>query len=203
MVYRTEWSFSVVRSTALWYTAWGHEWKVSWEQKRYDTETFTLKCGEQYREWENPVVKCPTVTDLWYNGLATHQWLVLFPVLFLITVKCEHFYTHWSSPDPGPVQCEYAIIASNHVSTSWEYDEKWASILLLDKVGCVVIGDFQMDQHHLMLKELHMRPYMVTKRRCVWNKTFLLGPIVWNKVISCFISPLFIMFLYSWNAHKS
>ena len=23
---------------------------------------------------------------------------------------------------------------------------------LLDKVGCVVIGDFQMEQHHLMLK---------------------------------------------------
>ena len=41
-----------------------------------------------------------------------------------------------------------------------------------------------------------MRPYMATKRRCVWNKTFLLGPIVWNKVISCFISPLFIMFLH-------
>ena len=33
-----------------------------------------------------------------------------------------------------------------------------------------------------MLKELHMRPYMVTERSCVWNKTFLLGPIVWNKV---------------------
>ena len=40
-----------------------------------------------------------------------------------------------------------------------------------------------------------MRPYVVTERRCVWNKTFLLGPIVWNKVISCFISPHFIMFL--------
>ena len=53
-----------------------------------------------------------------------------------------------------------------------------------------------MDQRHLMLKELHMRPYIVTQGRCVWNKTFLLGPIVWNKVISCFTSPLFIMFLY-------
>ena len=28
---------------------------------------------------------------------------------------------------------------------------------------------------HLMLKELHMRLYMVTKWRCVSNKTFLLG----------------------------
>ena len=37
-----------------------------------------------------------------------------------------------------------------------------------DKVGCMVIVDFQIDQHHLMLKEeLDMRPYMVTKRRCV------------------------------------
>ena len=48
-----------------------------------------------------------------------------------------------------------------------------------------------------MLKELlNMRPYMVIKRRCVWNKTFLLGPIVWYNVISCFISPLFMMFIY-------
>ena len=29
-----------------------------------------------------------------------------------------------------------------------------------------------------MFKKLYMRPYMVTKRRCVWNKTFLLGPII-------------------------
>ena len=63
---------------------------------------------------------------------------------------------------------------------------------LLDKVGCVVIGNFQMDQHHLMSKV----SYMVTKRRFVWNKTFLLGSIVWNKIILCFNSPLFIMFLY-------
>ena len=31
---------------------------------------------------------------------------------------------------------------------------------LLDNVGCGVIGNFQTDQHHLMLKELHMRPYI-------------------------------------------
>ena len=53
-----------------------------------------------------------------------------------------------------------------------------------------------MDQHHLVSKDDYTRPNMVTKRRCVWKKTFLLGPIVWNKVISCFISPLFIIFLY-------
>ena len=41
---------------------------------------------------------------------------------------------------------------------------------LLDKVGCVVIGDFQMDQHHLMLKELIMRPYMATKKKKVCLK---------------------------------
>ena len=35
-------------------------------------------------------------------------------------------------------------------------------------------------------EELHMIPYMVTKRY-VWNKTFLWDPIVWNKVISDFI----------------
>ena len=52
---------------------------------------------------------------------------------------------------------------------------------LLDEVGCMVIGDFQMDQHHLMLKDLHARPYMVTKRCSVWNKIFLLGPILWKK----------------------
>ena len=56
---------------------------------------------------------------------------------------------------------------------------------LLDKMGRAVIGDFQMDQCHLMLKWLQMKPYMVTKRRCVLDKTF---SIVWNKVISCFIS---------------
>ena len=42
-----------------------------------------------------------------------------------------------------------------------------------------VIADFQMDQHHLMLKfhtKDHM--YVVIKIRCVWNKAFLLGPTV-------------------------
>ena len=53
-----------------------------------------------------------------------------------------------------------------------------------------------MDQHHLVSKDDHTRPNMVTKRRFVRNKTFLLGPIVLNKVISCFISTRFIIFLY-------
>ena len=41
-----------------------------------------------------------------------------------------------------------------------------------------------------------MRPYKVIKRS-VWNITFLLGSIVWDKVISFFISlhVLFITFL--------
>ena len=43
----------------------------------------------------------------------------------------------------------------------------WLS--LLDKVGCTVIGDFQMDQSNLTLKELHMRPHMVTKRRWTYQ----------------------------------
>ena len=38
-------------------------------------------------------------------------------------------------------------------------------------MGCAVVWDFQNCQHHLMFKKLNMRPYMVTKRRCVWNKT--------------------------------
>ena len=67
---------------------------------------------------------------------------------------------------------------------------------LLDKVMSHNQCHIGPHQHHLMLKELDMRPYMVTKRRYVQNKTFLLGPIVWNKVILCCISPLFIMFLY-------
>ena len=29
-----------------------------------------------------------------------------------------------------------------------------------------------------------MRPYMVTKGRCVWNKTFLLGSTVFNNNVS-------------------
>ena len=45
-------------------------------------------------------------------------------------------------------------------------------------------------------EELHTRPYMVTAEGVYGTKTFLLGPIVWNKVISCFIAELFIMFLY-------
>ena len=35
-------------------------------------------------------------------------------------------------------------------------------------------------------RALH-KPYVVTKIWCVWNKTFLLGPLVWNKKFSCFI----------------
>ena len=49
-------------------------------------------------------------------------------------------------------------------------------------------------QCSLLLKELHMRPYILTKRRCICNKKFRLGPIVWKKIISRFISQLFIMF---------
>ena len=41
-----------------------------------------------------------------------------------------------------------------------------------------------------------MRPHLVTKRRFVRNKAFLLGPIVWDKAMSCFISLLFRMLLY-------
>ena len=33
------------------------------------------------------------------------------------------------------------------------------------------------------IEELHTRAYMITKRRCVWNKTFLLGHIV----LYCFV----------------
>ena len=70
---------------------------------------------------------------------------------------------------------------------------------LLDKVVCTVIGDFQVDQHHLMLK-VSLKSSIVDQKRSQkegdWNKTFLFGPIVWNKVISCFISPIFIMFLH-------
>ena len=43
------------------------------------------------------------------------------------------------------------------------------------------------------IEELHTRPYMVTKRRCFCNKTFLLGLTVWNKVILYLISPLFVV----------
>ena len=67
---------------------------------------------------------------------------------------------------------------------------------LLDQVGCAIIGDFHLDQRHLTLTERHMTPYGHKKKVCVWNKTFRLGPIVWHKVISCFTSPLFIMFQY-------
>ena len=70
---------------------------------------------------------------------------------------------------------------------------------LLDNLGCAVIGAFQMDQRHPMLKVSLRAPNKTIychKKVCLEQK-FLLGPIVWNKVISCFISPLFIMFLYT------
>ena len=70
---------------------------------------------------------------------------------------------------------------------------------LLDKVMSRNQWHIGVQEHHLMFKDL----YMVIKRWCVWNKTFLLCAIVWNKVISCFISPLFILLLYTSNDHKS
>ena len=77
---------------------------------------------------------------------------------------------------------------------------------LLDKVGCAVIGDFQMDQHPLMskvsLKSSTQDHCLVTKRKYVWIKTFLLGYIVWNKFTSCFMSLLFIMFPYTWISQQ-
>ena len=41
---------------------------------------------------------------------------------------------------------------------------------LLDKMGCAVIADFQMDKYQIInvksfTEELHTRPYMDTKRR--------------------------------------
>ena len=50
---------------------------------------------------------------------------------------------------------------------------------LLDKMGCTVTEDVQMDQHHLMFKsftkEFHTRPYKVTKRRCVLEQNISIG----------------------------
>ena len=40
---------------------------------------------------------------------------------------------------------------------------------------CAVIGDFQMDQCHVMLKELHMGPYMVTKEGVSGTKHISIG----------------------------
>ena len=48
---------------------------------------------------------------------------------------------------------------------------------LSNPLGGAEIGNFQNCQHHLMLRKVHMRPYVVTKIRCVWNKTFLLAEI--------------------------
>ena len=98
------------------------------------------------------------------------------------------------------VQCNSCYALTGSMQLYWFYSEcqwsknklfsKMEKMSLLDELGCAVIEDFQMDQHHLMLKDDQTRPNMVTKRRCTWNKTFLLGSIVRNKVISCFISPL-------------
>ena len=44
---------------------------------------------------------------------------------------------------------------------------------LLDKV-------MSRNQWHIGVQERHLTfkdPYMIIKRRCVWNKTFLLGPL--------------------------
>ena len=49
---------------------------------------------------------------------------------------------------------------------------------LLDKVMLRNQWHIGAQECHLMLKDLHIRPYMATKWRCVWNKTFLLGPII-------------------------
>ena len=57
--------------------------------------------------------------------------------------------------------------------------------LLDNKVGCVVIGDFQKSAY---VKKLHLRPYMATKRRCVWNITFLLVSTQWNNNVSIYTS---------------
>ena len=90
----------------------------------------------------------------------------------------------------------YFKIMQNNLDPSYSCN---AIPSLLDKVVCAVIGDFQVDQHHLMLK-VSLKSSIVDQKRSqkegVWNKRFVFGPIVWNKVISCFISPIFIMFLH-------
>ena len=55
---------------------------------------------------------------------------------------------------------------------------------------------------NLMLRVPNETIYGHKKKVCL-EKNVSIGPIVWNKVISCFISPYFIMFLYTSNDHKS
>ena len=69
------------------------------------------------------------------------------------------------------------------------------------------MGDIQMDQSSYVknfTEELHMREYMCSHKEDVsGTKHFkTLGPISWNKVMSCFVSSLFIMFLKTWNSHN-
>ena len=63
--------------------------------------------------------------------------------------------------------------------------QSWAKYSLLDKVMSRNQRHIGVQEHHLMFKD----PYMVIKRRCVWNKTFQLG-----QFMLCFTT--FIMVLY-------
>ena len=60
---------------------------------------------------------------------------------------------------------------------------------LLAKVRSCIHGNYDANQSHLMFN----RPYMVIKEVCLEQNI----SIALNKVISCSISPLFAMFLYT------
>ena len=103
-------------------------------------------------------------------------------------------YFPWLNPGFSTEKRTMVVCKNFFTSLTIFYSHKHKS--LQDKIWGAAIGDFQKYRHHLMLKKLHMRPYMVMKRRCVWNITLLLILTMYNKFILCSILPLSIMFLF-------
>ena len=63
--------------------------------------------------------------------------------------------------------CITALIGRTPIEGVQKGMFKYITTPLLEKVRCTVIGNFQMDQRHLMLKDDYMRPYIWSQKRCV------------------------------------
>ena len=79
------------------------------------------------------------------------------------------------------IEVSLAAVGDDWIESEFQRKSLVHQVLpLLDKVVCAVKGDYSKELASSYIKrfteELHMRPYMITKRRCVFNKTFLLGP---------------------------
>ena len=124
-------------------------------------------------------IKCVTLDSMWYvtrkeNSVCLLNWQICaMKLLLILTNELNYSSCFW--PGISKMGYFYFILLLKTIFHQSKCRKNAANPFynsLLGKVGSVV----------------NRGPdHMVTKRRCIWNEAFPLGPIVWNKVHASFL----------------